>query len=87
MSAFMVTRKLIKHDDFRKLIIKNIKFYKKEFISILTVGIPVGVQGIAFSLSNVLIQSSINYFGAAVVAGNAASGSVEGFSFVESNST
>lgn len=85
ISAYLVTRKLIKHQDFRKLIIKNIRFYKKEFINILTVGIPVGVQGIAFSLSNVLIQSSINYFGAAVVAGNAASGSVEGFSYTALN--
>ena len=85
ISAFLVTNRLLKQNDYLKLTIKKIKFYKREFINILMIGIPVGIQGIAFSISNVTIQSSINYFGAQVVAGNSASGSIEGFTYTAMN--
>ena len=44
-------------------------------------GIPAGLQGCVFSFSNVIIQSSINSFGAAVISGNTAAGSIDGFMF------
>jgi Na+-driven multidrug efflux pump len=47
---------------------------------------PAGIQGSVFSLSNVLIQSSINSFGSAVMAGNGAAASIEGFIYVAMNS-
>jgi len=43
------------------------------------------VQGIIFSISNVVIQSSINSFGAIVVAGNSAAANIEGFVYVSMN--
>lgn len=46
---------------------------------ILQVGLPAGFQGIVFSISNVVIQSSINSFGSTVIAGAAASNNIEGF--------
>ena len=49
---------------------------------ILYIGIPSGIQGTFFSLSNVIIQSSINSFGDIVVAGSAASASLEGFVYI-----
>ena len=52
----------------------------------LHIGIPSGIQSTLFSLSNVLIQSSINSFGDVVVAGSAASSSLEGFLYIAMNS-
>lgn len=83
ISAFLVVRCLVKHE---KLLSKNnLKIHKAEFAGILKIGLPAGVQGVLFSLSNVLIQSSINSFGADVVAGNAAASSLEGFVYIAMN--
>ncbi|MBP5622496.1 MAG: MATE family efflux transporter [Thermoguttaceae bacterium] len=49
---------------------------------ILREGIPAGVQGVVFALSNVVIQSAINGFGPIVMAGSAAAQNVEGFVWV-----
>ena len=49
---------------------------------IVKVGVPSGVQSCLFSVSNVIIQSAINAQGSAVMAGNAAGGSLEGFAYV-----
>ena len=53
--------------------------------SILRVGLPAGIQSSVFSLSNVIIQSSINSFGATAVSGNAAAGNLEGFVYIAMN--
>lgn len=83
ISAFLVVRCLVKSE---KLITKNnLKIHKTEFSGILKIGLPAGVQGVLFSLSNVLIQSSINSFGADVIAGNAAASSLEGFVYIAMN--
>ncbi len=86
VSAFLVVRCLYKetdafHFDFHKLGID--KFIMKKIFSI---GIPAGFQGVVFSLSNVVIQSSINSFGPVVMAGSAAAASIEGFVWVSMNS-
>ena len=53
---------------------------------IVRIGLPAGIQGVVFSFSNVIIQSSINSFGSAVVAGSAAASSIEGFVYISMNS-
>ncbi len=45
----------------------------------MKIGLPAGIQGASFSISNVLIQSSINSFGAVAMAGNTAGANIEGF--------
>ncbi len=62
------------HLSFRKL-----KIHKEKLGKILLIGIPSGVQGTLFSLSNVIVQSSINSFGSTVVAGSSASSNIEAF--------
>ena len=52
---------------------------------ILRIGIPAGFQGVVFSLSNVVIQSSVNSFGPIVMAGSSAAASIEGFVWVSMN--
>ena len=58
---------------------------RRQMLDILRVGLPAGLQGSLFSISNVLIQSSINYFGSAVMAGSGAASSLEGFVYVSMN--
>ncbi len=65
---------------------KKLAIYKEELKDILRIGIPAGLQGSLFSLSNVIIQSSINSFGAAAIAGNTASGNVDSIIFTCCNS-
>ena len=50
------------------------------------IGLPAGLQGTLFSLSNVIIQSSINAYGTYVVAGNAAGSNLDGFLYIAINS-
>ena len=48
-------------------------------------GLPAGIQGAVFSISNVLIQSSINSFGSIAMAGNTAASNIEGFVYTSMN--
>lgn len=65
---------------------KDIRFYGREALDIARIGIPAGLQSIIFSLSNVLIQSSINVLGTDVMGGNGAAASLEGFVYTAMNS-
>lgn len=69
-----------------KLRLKNLRIHKDKLLMILKIGLPAGFQGTVFSLSNVVIQSSINLFGEAVIAGNSAAASIEGFVYMAMNS-
>lgn len=62
--------------------LKKLTIHKRTLSKIIKIGLPAGVQGTLFALSNVLIQSSVNSFGAVAMAGNAASASIEGFEYV-----
>lgn len=55
-------------------------------VSIVRVGVPAGIQSSCFALSNVVIQSTVNSFGSAMMAGNAAAGNIEGFNYMAMNS-
>jgi Na+-driven multidrug efflux pump len=56
-----------------------------KFGRIVRIGLPAGIQGSLFSISNVLIQSSVNSFGSIAMAGNTASGNIEGFVYTSMN--
>lgn len=86
MSALLIVIALIKSKGFFEFKIKEIKFYKKEALEIIRIGLPAGLQGAIFSFSNVLIQSSINSLGTNVVDGSGASSSLEGFIYTAMNS-
>lgn len=85
ISAGLIVRCLVREQAPYRLFIKNIHLHTKYIGKILRIGLPAGLQGTVFSLSNVVIQSSINSFGAVVMAGNAAAGSVEGFVYMGMN--
>ena len=69
------------HLDVRKLAVDP-----KVAGEMLRIGLPAGLQGMLFSFSNVLIQSSINSFGSVAMAGNAAASNLEGFAYTAMNS-
>lgn len=86
VSAFLVVRCLMKEQGGIQLHLKELRIYPSKLVRILKVGLPAGLQGTIFSLSNVVIQSSVNTFGATVVAGASASANIENFIYVAMNS-
>lgn len=85
ISALLVIRCLINESGDIHLEIKELTIVPSKFFRILQIGLPAGFQGILFSLSNVVIQSSINSFGEIVLAGNSAAGNIEGFVYMSMN--
>ena len=65
--------------------LRRIRFYRDKFVRMMQVGLPAGLQSVIFNISNVLIQSSINSFGATVVAGNTAASNIESFVYTSMN--
>lgn len=86
IAAILIIRSLMHMDGPCRLSLKKLRIYRRKLISIARIGLPAGLQGCIFSLSNVVIQSSINSFGDLAVSGNSAAGSIEGFIYVAMNS-
>ena len=85
ISALLIIRCMCKEQGAMRLNLKKLHIYKEKFIKILKIGLPASFQGIVFSISNVIIQTSVNSFGAIVVAGNSAAANIEGFVWVAMN--
>lgn len=85
ISAFLVIRCMIKEKGSIHLDVKKLGIDRDKFLRILQIGLPASFQGIVFSLSNVVIQSSVNSFGKIAVAGNSAAANIEGFVYVAMN--
>ena len=79
VSAYLVVVCLQHNTGAFRLVLHELRIDPAQFREILRIGVPAGVQGMVFSLSNVLIQSSVNSFGSAVMAGNTAASNIEGF--------
>ena len=86
VSAALVVICLTKLDNCCHLNFKEIRLHKNDVAEMLRVGLPAGIQSSMFSVSNVLIQSSINSFGSTVMAANAAASNIEGFTYTAMNS-
>ena len=79
LSASLVLRCLLRDEGDIRLELRKLRIYRDKLLSILRIGLPAGIQASVFSMSNVLIQSSINSFGETVIAGHAASSTLQGF--------
>ncbi|WP_035791904.1 MATE family efflux transporter [Butyrivibrio sp. AE3006] len=86
VSAALIVRALMKTEESYKLDLRKIHVNMDKAKRIIRVGLPAGLQGTIFSFSNVLIQSSINEFGATAMAGSAAGANLEGFVYMAMNS-
>ena len=85
ISAALILKCLAKEESAIRVEKQYLGVDKNILIRILKIGLPAGVQGSLFSFSNVIIQSSINSFGATVVAGNSAASNIEGFVYMAMN--
>lgn len=79
ISAGLVFWCLTKVDGPYRLNPKKLCIKKDKLLGMTKIGLPAGIQGASFAISNVLIQSSINSFGSLAMAGNAAASNIEGF--------
>ena len=82
ISSVLVLRAMFKDNGFARFELKKIRIKRKPLFDILKLGIPSGVQSSLFSISNSLIQSTVNTFGETVLAANTASSGLEGFVFI-----
>ncbi len=82
VSAVLVVIALMRRTDGCRLQLKKIRFYKAQLTKMIGKGLPAGIQGSMFSISNVVIQSAINSFGDVFMSGMAAASNLEGFAYV-----
>ena len=80
MGICLIRSSSVIHLDWRK-----IRIYRDKLAELARIGLPAGFQGAIFSISNVLIQSSINSFGSIAMAGNGAASNIEGFVYTAMN--
>ncbi len=81
VSAVMIVRILLHEQEPYRLHLRQMAIQWKELKRMLQIGVPAGVQGMIFSFSNVLMQSAINGYGAAAIAGSAATLNFESYCY------
>ncbi|MCI8386271.1 MAG: MATE family efflux transporter [Acutalibacter sp.] len=81
VSAVLVLVCLMRCEGAYRLDVKRLKIYGPKLRDMARIGIPAGIQSSMFSISNVLIQSTVNSFGSVAMAGSTAAGNIEGFLF------
>ena len=86
-AALMVVISMLRNKKgFFRFKLRSIRFFKKETLEIIRIGLPAGLQSFIFSFANLMIMSSINSLGTEVLGGNGASSSLEGFVYTAMNS-
>ena len=85
VAALLVVIAMMRRTDESRLELKKMRIYKPQLLKIIRIGLPAGLQSSMFSISNVIIQSSINSFGSVAMSGNAAAGNIEGFVWAAMN--
>ena len=84
-AAVFVVVLLMREEDGFKIEFKKLKIHKYILFRIIKIGLPAGFQGMMFSISNMVIQSSVNSFGPVVIAGSSAGINIEGFVYLAMN--
>ncbi len=85
LSAYLTVRCLMREEGAIRLIPRELRLDRRKLTQIVRNGLPAGLQSTLFSLSNVVIQSSVNSFGDIVVAGNSAASNLEDFVIIAMN--
>ncbi len=81
----LILHHMMKLDDCCKFDPKKLKIHPENLRQIISIGIPAGMQGTLFALSNVLIQSTVNSFGDITIEGNSAAANIESFVYISMN--
>ncbi len=82
LSAFLVLRRLMRSRGAYRLRLRRVRFEWEMLRRVVGLGVPSGVQNSVISLANVVVQSNINAFGSAAMAGCGAYSKIEGFAFL-----
>ena len=85
VSAIWIVIHLMKMNNACKLKFSKLRIYKSELFSIFKIGLPAGIQSSLFSISNVIIQSTVNSFGSVAMAGIAAGSNYDSYIFTAAN--
>lgn len=85
MTAIIVVICLLRTSSMLRLSPKKLRFDRLELKCIVRIGVPAGLQSSLFSISNVIIQSAVNSFGAVAMAGIAAGSQFDGYIYVCTN--
>lgn len=85
LSCALVLRALMRRSDACKLTLRKLRIDAGSLRRIVAIGLPAGIQGAMFAVSNVVIQSSINSFGEVVLSGSTAASNIEGFVYMGMN--
>ena len=85
LSAALIVAYLMKMPNACRLLFSKLKIYKEELKSILILGLPAGIQNSLFSVSNVIIQSTVNSFGSVAMAGIAAGSNFDSYIYTCTN--
>ena len=85
MSCVLVILCLIRSQTVVRLELRKLRLNPRMTRRLLQIGLPAGLQSAMFSISNMLIQSSVNSFGSDVMAGNGAAGNIESFVYTAMN--
>lgn len=85
ISATLIVICLLQNKGAIRLELSKLRITKAKLSDILKIGVPAGLQGVIFALSNVVIQSSVNLFGPDVIDGNSAAQNIEGFVYFSMN--
>lgn len=85
VSAALIVIHMCRCNEWYKLNLKKLKIYPEKLIKIVKIGLPAGLQGTVFSISNVVLQSSINSFGPIAMNGNSAAANLESFMYLSVN--
>ena len=85
ISAILILLCLMHTEGSIHLDAKRIRLTRDKVVQIAKVGLPAGLQGMCFSFSNVIIQSTVNSFGTIATAGNTAASNIEGYIYVSMN--
>ena len=81
VSSLLVLHFLRHGDERIRVNLKKLRIVKSHISRVLAIGIPAGLQGMVFAVSNIFVQTGVNSFGSSAVAGSSAAASLELFSY------
>jgi putative MATE family efflux protein len=79
LSVLLIMMCLMRCDGGIRFMPRKLRIDGEKLKAIIKIGLPAGMQGLLFSISNVLIQSAVNSFGSTMVAASSAAGNVENY--------
>lgn len=85
VACVLIVRHMICTDGPCHFEFKKLRIHKDKLRKIILIGLPSGLQGVLFSFSNVIIQSSINSLGKVAVAGNTAASNIDSYIYTTQN--